>query len=182
MDKTVAKTAVILTTFFILSALLCGSICSMIVSPVFFVPVIHSRISGNFLLEIFQISRDSFLSAGLVFLSGFSVFPRRICASVMIWRGLALGLALSFEHNGSVMFLRNRKVLFVPSSVCLVLLFALSALLMVFMSAVSVAFSDNNTDKSGGAARALEIVKYILKFLVFTGALITLDVLRYYLI
>lgn len=183
MEKTAAKTAAVLATVFILSALLCGSIASMTASPVFFVPVIHGPTPSDFLLGVWRVSRATFICAGLVFLSGFTVFPRKICAGVTVLRGFALGLALSFERSGAILYLRNRKVLFIPTSVLIPLLFVLSALLMIFMSSVAVAFSAKNADVSPGSApRAAGVIKYVFVFLVAAGALIALDVLRYYLI
>ena len=174
-------TALTAAAAFVLSALLCGLLSALSAGPVYRVPVIPEPFSspGTFLSEAARLSPGSLLSSALVFLSGFAVCPKPVCAFVMTWRGACLGYSLSSLKTGSLIFLREKRILGIPSSAFIPLIFLLASLILIVHSYLAASFSCRfRNDRS--AVR--EVVRFSVISLVFCGALIVLDVARCFMI
>ena len=174
-------TALVAAAAFVLSALLCGLLSALTVSPVFHVPVIREPFSstGNFLSDAALISFGSVTCAAMIYLSGFTVFTRPVCAAVMLWRGACLGYSLSSAKTGSLILLREKKLIGIPSSVLIPAFFILSALILIAHSSLAASFSVRSRN---GKPFAGEALKFSAVSLVICGALIVLDVMRCFMI
>ena len=181
MIRNEKHTALTAAAAFVLSALLCGLLSAIKVSPVFHVPVIREPFSspGTFLSDAARISFGSVTCAALIYLSGFTVCPGPVCAAVMIWRGACLGYSLSSAKTGSLILLREMNLIGIPSSVLIPVAFILSSLILIVHSSHAASFSVKLRD---GKSVAGEALKFSVISLVFCGALIVLDVMRCFMI